>query len=86
MRAGVLSLGNFNSTFLLLSAPISSAALAAILIVELHITPLDTAEAGPEIMSGSGTEYSGKNLAFYEFSNIHEKIIFCFSYALTFIW
>lgn len=78
MRAGVLSLGNFNSTFLLLSSPISSAALAAILLVELHITPLDTSEAGAEIMSGAGTEYSGKSLAFFELATYLKRLFFVF--------
>jgi formate hydrogenlyase subunit 4 len=78
IKAGVLSLANFNSAFLLLSLPISSAALAAILVVELHITPLDTAEAGAEIMSGSETEYSGKNLAFFELATYLKRLFFVF--------
>jgi len=78
IRAGVLSLGNFDSTFLLLSAPISSAALAAILLVELHITPMDTSEAAAEIMSGSGTEYSGRSLAFFELATYLKRLFFVF--------
>ncbi len=78
IKGGVLSLANFNSTFLLLSIPISSAAMAAILIVELHITPLDTSEAAAEIMSGSGTEYSGKNLALFELATYLKRLFFVF--------
>ena len=78
IRAGVLTLGNFNSSFLLLSSPISSAALAAILLVELHITPMDTSEAAAEIMSGSGTEYSGKGLAFFELATYLKRLFFVF--------
>ncbi len=78
IKANILSLANFNSNLLLLSLPISSAALAAVLLVELHVTPLDSPEASTEIMSGSRTEYSGRNLAFMELATYLKRLFFVF--------
>lgn len=76
IKAGVISLAGFNSSFMLLSLPISSIALVIIAFVELHITPFDTSEAGPEIMAGTETEYSGKNLALIEITKYFKRLFF----------
>ncbi|MFQ6020401.1 MAG: respiratory chain complex I subunit 1 family protein [Candidatus Aenigmatarchaeota archaeon] len=78
MTAGVLSLANFQSTLMFLVLPISSIALAAIFFVELHITPFDTSEAPPEIISGAPTEYSGNRLAFMEMAKYMKRLFFVF--------
>jgi len=76
IKSNALSLINFNSSLLLLSLPLSCIAITAVSIVELHITPLDTAEAPTEIMSGSGTEYSGRKLAFLEMAKYMKRLFF----------
>jgi len=81
IRAGVFSFSDFQSTLMLLSLPISSAGLAIISLVEVHVTPFDTTEAPTEIMTGSRTEYSGRNLAFMNLS-MFMSIVFLFLYTL----
>jgi len=78
IRAGVLSFADFQSCLMLFFLPISSIGLAIISLVEVHITPFDTTEAPTEIMSGSRTEYSGRNLAFMNLSLFMKRLFFIF--------
>jgi len=78
IKAGILSFANFNSSFLLLSLPLSSFGLIVVSLLELHITPFDTTEAPTEIMSGSRTEYSGRNLAWMNLSMFMKRLFFVF--------
>ncbi len=74
IKAGALSFSALNGLLL----PISAICLLIISLVELHITPFDTAEAPAEIMAGSETEYSGKNLAFFELAKYLKRLFFVF--------
>jgi formate hydrogenlyase subunit 4 len=76
MRAGVLSFADFQSTLMLLSLPLSSIGLLIVSLVEVHITPFDTTEAKTEIMGGSRTEYSGRNLALMNLSMFMKRMFF----------
>ncbi len=78
LKSNVLSLADFNSSFLFLSLPLSSLGLILVCLVELHITPFDTTEAQTEIMAGSKTEYTGKKLAFLELATYMKRLFFTF--------
>ena len=82
IKVGILSFADFNSTLLLLSLPISSAGLIIVSLLELHVTPFDTTEAPTEIMSGSRTEYSGRNLAFMNMAMFTKRLFFVFLLSL----
>jgi formate hydrogenlyase subunit 4 len=78
LKAGVVSFAAYDSTLMLFSLPISSACLVLISMLEVHITPFDTTEAPTEIMGGSTTEYSGKNLALMNLSMSMKRLFFVF--------
>jgi formate hydrogenlyase subunit 4 len=83
LKSNILSLANLNSSFLFLSLPLSSLGLFLVYLVELHVTPFDTTEAQTEIMAGSKTEYSGKNLAFMELATYMKRLFFIFFIPLV---
>lgn len=85
INAGVISFSAFQSNFMILNLPISAFCLLAAAMVELKITPFDTPEAGPEILTGADVEYSAKNLAFFELAKYMKKIFFAFIAAMLFV-
>ena len=56
--------------------PIASISLFVVSLVELHITPFDMGSAKAEILAGTETEYSGKNLFFYELTQYMKKLFY----------
>jgi len=78
IKSNILSFAVFNSYLLIFSLPLSSFALMVVSLLEVHITPFDTTEAPTEIMSGSRTEYSGKNLAWMNLSMFMKRLFFIF--------
>lgn len=84
IRADVVSFAAFNQELFLLSLPISSACLFIISLLEVHVTPFDTTEAPTEIMGGSRTEYSGRNLALMNLSMSMKRLFFVFFLPMLF--
>ncbi|MEM0372837.1 MAG: complex I subunit 1 family protein [archaeon] len=79
-----LSLSAMNPNLLVLSLPLASIALIASAIVELKITPFDTAEASTEILSSMETEYSGKELFFMEITKYLKRLFYVLLIPLLF--
>ena len=84
LKADVISFASFNSELMILSLPISAVCLALISLLEVHVTPFDTTEAPTEIMGGSRTEYSGRNLALMNLSMSMKRLFFVFFLPLLF--
>jgi formate hydrogenlyase subunit 4 len=76
LRTNVISFASFDSNLMILSLPISAACLALVSLLEVHVTPFDTTEAPTEIMGGSRTEYSGRNLALMNMSMSMKRMFF----------
>ena len=76
LRADVISFANFDFNLMILSLPISAVCLTLISLLEVHVTPFDTTEAKTEIMGGSRTEYSGRNLALMNLSMSMKRLFF----------
>lgn len=78
LRADVVSFASYNTSLMMFSVPISAVCLALISLLEVHVTPFDTTEAPTEIMGGSRTEYSGRNLALMNLSMSMKRLFFVF--------
>ena len=76
LGTGILSFADFQSSLLFIYLPLSSIGLIIVSFVEVHVTPFDTTEAKTEIMGGSTTEYSGKNLALMKLSMVMKRLFF----------
>ncbi len=74
--SGGLSLSSISSHYLAFSLPLASFALIAVSVVELKITPFDTAEAEPEVLTSVETEYSGRRLFFMELTNYMRRLFY----------
>ncbi len=74
--SNVLSLSQLNESWLILKLPLASLCMIVVALVEIRITPFDTAEAEPEIIGGIETEYSGRGLAFIELSKCMRSLFF----------
>jgi len=66
-----------------LAAPLAAVCLLFVAIIEIKITPFDTAEAPTEIMHGYSTEFSSRGLAAIEIAK-YLKLLF-FSFLITFL-
>ena len=76
LRSDIFSFAFFDSNLMILSLPISAVCLTLISLLEVHVTPFDTTEAPTEIMGGSRTEYSGRNLALMNISMSMKRLFF----------
>ncbi len=83
--ADATSLANFNQRWMVLKLPLASLCLFVVALVEMRITPFDTAEAETEIMGSIETEYSGKGLAFLELSKYLKLVFFAFLTTIFFV-
>ena len=66
-----------------LAAPLATITLLFVAIIEIKITPFDTAEAPTEILQGYETEFSSRRLAFMELAK-YLKLMF-YSFLITFL-
>lgn len=82
LAAEALSFAEYAGSLLL--APLSAACLFAVTIIEIKVTPFDTAEAPPEIMDGYKTEFSGKGLALLELTKYMKFTFFAMLMAFFF--
>ncbi|MFH0929411.1 MAG: complex I subunit 1 family protein [Candidatus Aenigmatarchaeota archaeon] len=84
LHANVISFIALQPNLMLLALPITSVCLVLISLLEVHVTPFDTTEAPTEIMGGSRTEYSGKNLALMNLAMSVKRLFFVFLLPLLF--
>jgi formate hydrogenlyase subunit 4 len=80
---GINTLAAYPTGLPFLAAPLAAVLLFFVIILDIKITPFDTAEAPTEIMHGYSTEFSSRSLAFMELAK-YLKLMF-FSFLATFL-
>lgn len=80
---GVTSFASYPAGMPFLAAPLASVLLFFVVVLDVKLTPFDTAEAPTEIMQGYSTEFSSRSLAFLELGK-YLKLVF-FSFLATFL-
>lgn len=83
--SGTLSLAALNPGLGIVTLPLAALCLLAVSIVELHVTPFDTATAKAEILSGVEVEYPGRKMFFMKFTSYHKKLFYVLLFPTLFV-
>jgi formate hydrogenlyase subunit 4 len=80
----IQSMMDFNQEWMILKLPVACISLFIIPLVEIKIKPYETVEAFTEMMGDAETEFSGRELAFFEISKNLKLAFFVFLTSLLF--
>ncbi|MCK4328160.1 MAG: NADH-quinone oxidoreductase subunit H [Candidatus Diapherotrites archaeon] len=85
MASGALSLAGLDVSFGFATLPLAALCLLAVGMVEIHVTPFDTASAKAEILSGVEVEYPGKKMFFMKSTSYLKKLFYSLLWPTLFV-
>lgn len=82
LYGNAISFSAMPSEVLIAKVPLTLISLLGVVLLELRITPFDSAVASSEIMAGYTTQYAGKDLALFELAEMVKKfaVVSIFAY------